>query len=742
MAFSDQNEIKKVISIDTGDSLTILRDYKIIIDELKAKLAALDESSDEYNATLDKLNKTESTLNNLMSTSKDKVEAANEAYEEIINSTQKLEDQLSNINKAAQKFDIHSKIDTAADSVKKLSDETSNSSGVFESLGDTSTNVFKNSIDSAIEKTIGGVDNLTGGLGTTIKTMYETGKASLKAGKDMATAEAMATGGLTLIIDAVILLIAYWDDIASIGSKAWDWIKDLVGVQNDYTDAVYDSETAWANMNNQITTANSNLQFQLRLMRAQGAGAQAIYTKQAEVYKQQLIGLMKMRAEAQKSGNWDDEQEKKFQEQRNKIVSDVRKAREDMIYDDIKQTEAEKKEQGKREKNLSSHHSKVSKAHKDHRDSEEERRKKEVENILDRLHKANTNELDLLKEKYDKENKLLEDAGKETLQLTEEYNKKRQEIIDKQNKEALEKQTKQFDEIEKGLKRQRQIELDNLKIKSNESESSESKDQPKENDILSDIFGDGEEDKEILALQKKQEALTATFEVEKQYYNDLFALREEELSHFIGTEEQKRQKQQELDDAIREFSVKESQYNKDKADNEQKIEESNQKKREALQKKRIETAKNVYATLGDLMGENAEFQKLYNIMETTMSTLTGAIDAYKSLAGIPIVGPGLGAAAAAVITAAGIANIKKISQTTKDNAESVMSSGASLPTPNLSMTSVTPLLDETNDVNRMTSLNEQGESTREQQNLRVYVVDQDIRDANNKAEVVESNATF
>ena len=129
-------------------------------------------------------------------------------------------------------------------------------------------------------------------------------------------------------------------------------------------------------------------------------------------------------------------------------------------------------------------------------------------------------------------------------------------------------------------------------------------------------------------------------------------------------------------------------------------------------------------------------------METTMSTLTGAIDAYKSLAGIPIVGPGLGAAAAAVITAAGIANIKKISQTTKDNAESVMSSGASLPTPNLSMTSVTPLLDEANDVNRMTSLTEQGESTREQQNLRVYVVDQDIRDANNKAEVVESNATF
>ena len=58
------------------------------------------------------------------------------------------------------------------------------------------------------------------------------------------------------------------------------------------------------------------------------------------------------------------------------------------------------------------------------------------------------------------------------------------------------------------------------------------------------------------------------------------------------------------------------------------------------------------------------------------------------------------------------------------------------------MTTVNPLLDEQQDLNRLEMSGIQGDSTKEQQNLRVYVVDQDIRDANYRASVVESNSTF
>ena len=111
------------------------------------------------------------------------------------------------------------------------------------------------------------------------------------------------------------------------------------------------------------------------------------------------------------------------------------------------------------------------------------------------------------------------------------------------------------------------------------------------------------------------------------------------------------------------------------------------------------------------------------------------------MAGIPYVGPALGAAAAAAVTIAGIANINKIKSTNMNG----NNSGASVSPPQIStptMTTVNPLLDEQQDLNRMEMSGLQGDSSKTQQNLRVYVVDQDIRDANYKASVVESNATY
>jgi hypothetical protein len=149
----------------------------------------------------------------------------------------------------------------------------------------------------------------------------------------------------------------------------------------------------------------------------------------------------------------------------------------------------------------------------------------------------------------------------------------------------------------------------------------------------------------------------------------------------------------------------------------------------------------LFGALSDLAEEGSEEQKAFSIMQTVLNTLQSIMGIW---AGYSEMGP-FGVAAAAVQTAAvvatGAATIAKMKSTTKETA----SSGASVSPPQIStpsMTTVNPLLDEQQDINRIEMSGIQGDSSKNMQNLRVYVVDQDIRDANYKASVVESNSTY
>lgn len=147
----------------------------------------------------------------------------------------------------------------------------------------------------------------------------------------------------------------------------------------------------------------------------------------------------------------------------------------------------------------------------------------------------------------------------------------------------------------------------------------------------------------------------------------------------------------------------------------------------------------LFGALSELSEEGSEEQKAFSIMQTVLNTLQSIMGIW---AGYSEMGP-FGIAAAAVqtaaVTATGAATIAKMKSTTKDSASSASVAAPQISTP--SMTNVNPLLDEQSDLNRLETSAIQGNS-QEQMNMRVYVVDQDIRDANQKAEVVENNATF
>jgi hypothetical protein len=122
-----------------------------------------------------------------------------------------------------------------------------------------------------------------------------------------------------------------------------------------------------------------------------------------------------------------------------------------------------------------------------------------------------------------------------------------------------------------------------------------------------------------------------------------------ELDALNATEEQKQ--------AVRDYyaGVK---LDAEKADTEASIELSN--KEAEAKRQNLAAVGGALSNFATLVGEQTGAGKAAAIAATLISTYQSAQDSYKSLAGIPIVGPALGAAAAAVAVASGLKQIQAI----------------------------------------------------------------------------------
>ena len=162
--------------------------------------------------------------------------------------------------------------------------------------------------------------------------------------------------------------------------------------------------------------------------------------------------------------------------------------------------------------------------------------------------------------------------------------------------------------------------------------------------------------------------------------------------------------------------------------------EEDVKKREKLIADfKIQTASNVLGSLTSILGEETVAGKTAAIAQATIDTYAAANSAYKAMAGIPIVGPGLGAAAAAAAVVAGIANVKKIASTKTDGSGSDIS-GASA-RPNINLNEQMPIQYTRNLLGDMET-----ESFNKSQ--KVYVLENEIREVQNNVEVKEKNSSF
>lgn len=137
---------------------------------------------------------------------------------------------------------------------------------------------------------------------------------------------------------------------------------------------------------------------------------------------------------------------------------------------------------------------------------------------------------------------------------------------------------------------------------------------------------------------------------------------------------------------------------------------------------RLAIIANVLGQAADLFGKATVAGKALAIAQTTIDTYQSATASYKALAGIPIVGPALGFAAAAVAIAAGLANVKKILSVQVPGAGGSLSGGGSLSAP------LQPQAVRTSTQLPQDQINAIGNST-----VRSFILESDIKDAGERS---------
>lgn len=146
---------------------------------------------------------------------------------------------------------------------------------------------------------------------------------------------------------------------------------------------------------------------------------------------------------------------------------------------------------------------------------------------------------------------------------------------------------------------------------------------------------------------------------EQQYRLDLQA---EEINNRVANE---RAAQEQLTEAVREGVETRKQITQDAKIDEQKQATDLFGLNKLLNKEETKDKKNTFDTITGMLRQGSKeqmaIQKTQGIAQAAISSYEAANSAYAALAGIPIVGPALGAAAAAAALAYGLANVAQIS---------------------------------------------------------------------------------
>lgn len=663
-------EIKKVITVDLGNTTTSLKEYKKHIDELRGSLLQLDETSEEYQKIAQEVTDEQNKLNEVMKVGKTQTDAAEGSYNQLAQTMSELKKQWKATADEAERDELGKQILDINNQLKELDASTGN---YQRNVGD-----YANAFEKAFDKCLDGITSIDGPLGQiggtvknlipVIKSINSTATAGLSGIK-----KGIAATGIGLFVVAVGELAAHWKDIVGFLGKA-------VGLQTDYTKEVELAKNQMDGYLSSLKEANKELNTELQILGLQGKS-------RSELLQIEIDGLKAQSKEAEKQHQY---WANLATNTRNKQLKEQYQANEQAALQEYNRLVIEYQTKEKLQKAYA---------------------EKEAQSYIDSA----------LEEEAARE-KAKQDQLKKAEEVIAKYKK-----IREKNKGTIpvlspistpEELKESFDRHKSEVEKQ----INDLKTFYDSME------------IDFDLFGDE---------MNEQEKLDAQFNLEKGFLEMRIGLNEELLADENITAKEREALLLEQDSLRKELMLKEKKYNAESLKNKKLTEEEKKRCTIDAAMAGLNAIGAALDAAADMEEEGSQKQKDLQIAAATVNTLAGAVGAFlQGMASYPMpYGAIIGAIGAAAATAAGVAQIAKMKSSSK-NSSAAGASIAAPSMPELSATEVNPLLDETADLNRLEESGLTGDSGKEQQNMRVYVVDQDIRDANHRAQVVEDNATF
>ena len=158
-----------------------------------------------------------------------------------------------------------------------------------------------------------------------------------------------------------------------------------------------------------------------------------------------------------------------------------------------------------------------------------------------------------------------------------------------------------------------------------------------------------DEERQLLLIEKAR--YIADLEIQTELEKELAKIENVEMA-------------EDLKQAIRDkYAQKKAQSDEHFANAEKALNNKKVEWNKITEQEKLNIAKNSLSMAADAFNEGTGPWKAAKIAETTISTYQSATNAYNSLAGIPIVGPALGAVAAGLAVVTGLKNVQKIAST-------------------------------------------------------------------------------
>ena len=390
--------------------------------------------------------------------------------------------------------------------------------------------------------------------------------------------------------------------------------------------------------------------------------------------------------------------------------------------------------------------------------------------LQQRRTKYNDEVLNQLKNDYDDDAKSLKDALDKKLISEDEYYDRLRQRGNQYNDAVVNKLKKDYDDDAKSLKdaldkkllseneyydklQQREIQYNDAVVKQNEQMAntlaqnriSEGESQINEKydngdsleKQLLDLEYDDYADYQLRKQQLTEETNQKILDNEIAKSQAMIALWQQELSDWEGTEEEKAKLQSRIDgeqDKLTKNLLK-KQENTLEAQN--KVTEKNEKKKEKIRDLGNKALSQGLSTASALAGDNAEAQKGIQVADAIINTISGAVGAFQGITkDTGGWGIALATATAAMVTAAGMANVKEIIDTKIPGGDG--SGSAASTAPSINASSVASLTDSTQAVNTVIG----DETIQAMSDQRVYVVESDITSTQKKVEVAENGNNF